>query len=288
MRLSSVGGSSRWSSHSRSIRFQDEETGSIDYAISGSMLPDFLDNLNRPSNFNSNDELVELELEVQDGNVNFLSVTPRVATPRSARGDDGASISGGGSDGGGGLLSISMSAASKFRNKFRWSSSSKASSDAGEHQNNTTTVSSKREYMKEKFKLHRTGSGAQRALQGLRFISKTTVRVGDDVVDLWGMTDSKEFAAGIFDALARRKRQRICKINKEELHDFWVQLSDQSFDARLQIFFDMVDRNEDGRITREEVQEVFSISYFLFKFAPTFFNNLVVYNCSTEKVRSKR
>jgi len=53
------------------------------------------------------------------------------------------------------------------------------------------------------------------------------------------MMDSKEFAVGIFDALARRKRQRISKICKEELHDFWLQLSDQSFDARLQIFFDM-------------------------------------------------
>lgn len=54
-----------------------------------------------------------------------------------------------------------------------------------------------------------------------------------------GMVDSKEFAVGIFDALARRRRQRIEKISKEELHDFWLQISDQSFDARLQIFFDM-------------------------------------------------
>ena len=54
-----------------------------------------------------------------------------------------------------------------------------------------------------------------------------------------GMVDSKEFAVCIFDALARRKRQRITKISKEELRDFWLQISDQSFDARLQIFFDM-------------------------------------------------
>lgn len=53
------------------------------------------------------------------------------------------------------------------------------------------------------------------------------------------MVDSKEFAVGIFDALARRKRQRIGKITKEEMYDFWSQISDQSFDARLQIFFDM-------------------------------------------------
>ncbi|XP_074269286.1 respiratory burst oxidase homolog protein E-like [Silene latifolia] len=284
MRLSSVGGSSRWSSHGRSIRFQDEETGSIDYALNGSMLPDFLDNLGRPSNFSPNDELVELELEVQDGNVNVLTVTPRAATPRSARGEGRASFSGGGGGGGGGLLSRSMSAASRFRNKFRWSSSSRASSEAGDHQG-LPPVMTEREKRKAKAKLHRTGSGAERALKGLRFISKSTARVDDDVVELWGqveakfdqlahdgfigredfgecigMTDSKEFAVGIFDALARRKRQRISKINKEELHDFWVQLSDQSFDARLQIFFDMVDVNEDGRITREEVQELIMLS----------------------------
>ncbi|KAM3240725.1 hypothetical protein ACQJBY_054012 [Aegilops geniculata] len=70
------------------------------------------------------------------------------------------------------------------------------------------------------------------------------------------MVDSKEFAVGIFDALARRRRQNLQRVTKEELHDFWLQISDQSFDARLQIFFDMVDTNVDGRITREEVQEV--------------------------------
>ncbi|XP_052164650.1 respiratory burst oxidase homolog protein E-like isoform X1 [Oryza glaberrima] len=75
-----------------------------------------------------------------------------------------------------------------------------------------------------------------------------------------GMEDSKEFAVGIFDALARRRRQELERISKEELYDFWVQISDQSFDARLQIFFDMVDTNVDGRITREEVQELIVLS----------------------------
>lgn len=53
------------------------------------------------------------------------------------------------------------------------------------------------------------------------------------------MADSKEFAVGVFDALARRRRQNIGKITKAELHEFWLQISEQSFDARLQIFFDM-------------------------------------------------
>jgi len=54
-----------------------------------------------------------------------------------------------------------------------------------------------------------------------------------------GMVDSKDFAVGIFDALARRRRQNLERISKDELYDFWLQISDQSFDARLQIFFDM-------------------------------------------------
>lgn len=58
-------------------------------------------------------------------------------------------------------------------------------------------------------------------------------------MSLIGMLDSKEFAVGIFDALTRRRGLRVYKITKEELHEFWLQISDQSFDARLQIFFDM-------------------------------------------------
>lgn len=61
------------------------------------------------------------------------------------------------------------------------------------------------------------------------------------VIWMTGMLDSKEFAVGLFDALARRRRQSLERITKEELYDFWVQISDQSFDARLQIFFDMYD-----------------------------------------------
>ena len=60
-----------------------------------------------------------------------------------------------------------------------------------------------------------------------------------DGIGVAGMVDSKEFAVGIFDALARRRRQNLERISKDELYEFWLQISDQSFDARLQIFFDM-------------------------------------------------
>ncbi len=53
------------------------------------------------------------------------------------------------------------------------------------------------------------------------------------------MRDSKEFALELFDALGRRRRLKVEKICKDELYEFWSQISDQSFDSRLQIFFDM-------------------------------------------------
>ncbi|KAF5935307.1 hypothetical protein HYC85_026436 [Camellia sinensis] len=49
-------------------------------------------------------------------------------------------------------------------------------------------------------------------------------------------------------------------INLAELKEFWEQISDQSFDSRLQTFFDMVDKDADGRITGEEVKEIITLS----------------------------
>lgn len=51
--------------------------------------------------------------------------------------------------------------------------------------------------------------------------------------------ESKEFAGELFDALTRRRNIMGNSINKEELREFWEQISDQSFDSRLQTFFDM-------------------------------------------------
>lgn len=51
--------------------------------------------------------------------------------------------------------------------------------------------------------------------------------------------DSKEFAGELFRALARRRNITSDSINKAELKEFWDQISDDSFDSRLQTFFDM-------------------------------------------------
>ncbi|WZZ18686.1 hypothetical protein YC2023_111775 [Brassica napus] len=160
-----------------------------------------------------------------------------------------------------------------------------------ESQGRETPIMSARDKRKEEVKLQRTRSSAQRALQGLQFINKTTKGNSCgcgwdcDCDEMWkkvekrfetlskegllareyfgecvGMKDSKEFAVSVFDALARRRRQKLEKITKDELHDFWLLISDQSFDARLQIFFDMADSNEDGRITKEEIKELLMLS----------------------------
>lgn len=54
------------------------------------------------------------------------------------------------------------------------------------------------------------------------------------------MWDSKEFAAELFDTLARR-RQLYAEdgITEGELRQFWEDMTARDIDSRLQIFFDM-------------------------------------------------
>ncbi|KAJ4951003.1 hypothetical protein NE237_027835 [Protea cynaroides] len=133
---------------------------------------------------------------------------------------------------------------------------------------------------KQRAELDRTKSGAHKALRGLRFISirkdgdgwaqvennfeKLAKEDGflqrSDFGQCIGMKDSKEFALELFDTLSRRRRLKIDKISKEELYEFWSQITDESFDSRPQIFFDMVDKNEDGRIGEEEVKEIIELA----------------------------
>jgi respiratory burst oxidase len=79
--------------------------------------------------------------------------------------------------------------------------------------------------------------------EAARSLARPQPRRRADGIGVAGMVDSKEFAVGIFDALARRRRQNLERISKDELYEFWLQISDQSFDARLQIFFDMCAHN---------------------------------------------
>ncbi|CAH8359710.1 unnamed protein product [Eruca vesicaria subsp. sativa] len=128
----------------------------------------------------------------------------------------------------------------------------------------------------------RNGSCTQRAIHGLRFISSK-----DNGISGWGEVrdkfanlskdgylcrsdfahcigmeneNSKELAEELFDALCRRRRIMVDKINLQELYEFWYQITDESFDSRLQIFFNMVNKNGDGRITENEVKEIIILS----------------------------
>ncbi|KAK1281635.1 hypothetical protein QJS10_CPB22g00448 [Acorus calamus] len=129
-------------------------------------------------------------------------------------------------------------------------------------------------------RIDRSKSAAAHALMGLKFISKTDGNAGWSAVEkrfnelanaegllhrslfgpCIGMKESKDFAVELFDALARKRNIKGDSINKSELKEFWEQISDQSFDSRLQTFFDMVDKNADGRINKEEVEEIISLS----------------------------
>ncbi|KHM99939.1 Respiratory burst oxidase like protein F [Glycine soja] len=142
------------------------------------------------------------------------------------------------------------------------------------------TALAARALRKQRAQLDRTRSGAHKALRGLKFISNRSNGVDawnevqsnfdklatdgflkrTDFAQCIGMKDSKEFALELFDALSRKRRLRAEKISREELFEFWSQITDQSFDSRLQIFFDMVDKNEDGRITEVEVKEIIMLS----------------------------
>ncbi|XP_077235605.1 putative respiratory burst oxidase homolog protein H [Tasmannia lanceolata] len=131
--------------------------------------------------------------------------------------------------------------------------------------------------------MDRTKSSVERGLKGLRFLDKSSA--GKDG-DGWnsvekrfhqfaqdgllskenfgcciGMADSKEFAKDLFDALARRRNLgKKPSISKDELREFWEEMADQNFDSRLEIFFDMCDKNGDGKLSEDEVKEVIELS----------------------------
>ncbi|PAN30620.1 hypothetical protein PAHAL_5G306600 [Panicum hallii] len=129
--------------------------------------------------------------------------------------------------------------------------------------------------------LKRTHSSAQSGLRGLRFLDKTSggkdgwksveKRFDEMSTDgrlhkenfakCIGMADSKEFASEVFVALSRRRHINPDDgVAKEQLKEFWEEMTDQNFDSRLRIFFDMCDKNGDGKLTEDEVKEVIVLS----------------------------
>ncbi|CAL4963426.1 unnamed protein product [Urochloa decumbens] len=129
--------------------------------------------------------------------------------------------------------------------------------------------------------LRRTHSSAQSGLRGLRFLDKTSGGKdgwksvekrfdemstngrlhSENFAKCIGMADSKDFACEVFAALARRRHINPDDgVTKEQLKEFWEEMTDQNFDSRLRIFFDMCDKNGDGKLTEDEVKEVIVLS----------------------------
>ncbi|KAL6884538.1 hypothetical protein ACP4OV_010474 [Aristida adscensionis] len=127
--------------------------------------------------------------------------------------------------------------------------------------------------------LKRTHSSAQSGLRSLRFLDKTGKDGWKSVEKRFdemsadgrlqkenfgkciGMADSKEFAIEVFAALSRRRNINPDDgVTKEQLKEFWEDMTDQNFDSRLRIFFDMCDKNGDGKLTEDEVKEIIVLS----------------------------
>ncbi|KAJ9548345.1 hypothetical protein OSB04_020888 [Centaurea solstitialis] len=72
-----------------------------------------------------------------------------------------------------------------------------------------------------------------------------------------GMGDSIEFAGELYDAMARRRNIDGDEgLTKEQVKDFWQEMTKKDLDARLSIFFDMCDKNGDGILSEAEVKEL--------------------------------
>ncbi|KAL2899209.1 putative respiratory burst oxidase-like protein H [Bienertia sinuspersici] len=125
-------------------------------------------------------------------------------------------------------------------------------------------------------KMGRLRSTAARGLQSLRFLDGTTGKDGDswkpvekkfnqnavEFVDgKRNGGDSKEFAGELYDTLARRRNVDASNgITIDDMRLFWEDMTSQDIDSRLQIFFDMCDKNGDGKLSEDEVREVLVLS----------------------------
>lgn len=111
-------------------------------------------------------------------------------------------------------------------------------------------------------RMQKNPSRAEYAIEGLRYISQATAtadqkksweqvearfhKLADSdfmlprscFAECIGMKESKEFANELYDAAVRRKRsEKAQSISKGELYQYWLQITDASFDARMQMFF---------------------------------------------------
>lgn len=152
----------------------------------GAMLPVFLNDLRS----NHHKELVEITLELEDDAVVLRNVAPATSAPNAS--PSPSSPTGAGEVDGGGVVSRSLSMASRIRRKFPWlrSMSSRtvaSSSSEGVAAVAEDPVTAARNARRMRAELERTRSSAQRGLKGLRFISKS----GEASEELWRKVEER-------------------------------------------------------------------------------------------------
>ncbi|XP_021286943.1 respiratory burst oxidase homolog protein A-like [Herrania umbratica] len=99
-----------------------------------------------------------------------------------------------------------------------------------------------------------------------RFNRLATTVNGHEPVVKWsdfgsciGMRESPEFANELLRAL-RGRRDWKKDITKNELHNYWCRMTDPWLDSRIELFFDLCDRNMDGRIDERDIKKVILLS----------------------------
>ncbi|GMN54279.1 hypothetical protein TIFTF001_023409 [Ficus carica] len=75
-----------------------------------------------------------------------------------------------------------------------------------------------------------------------------------------GMKQSPEFAKELMRALRGIGKDPKNYVTKGELYSYWLRLNDPCYDSRIKIFFDLCDRNMDGKISDIEVKESILLS----------------------------
>lgn len=150
----------------------------------GPMLPVYLNDLSR--NIAAGDEMVEVTLELDDNSVVLCSVTP--AANAAAADDEG-------------FLARSTSAASRLRRMFSWRRTPSARTSTSDAEEPAVPA---REIMKMKAKMMRTKSSAQRALGGLRFISRSTGGGESNPDMLWKLVESRFHVLAVDGLLSRQ------------------------------------------------------------------------------------
>ena len=161
--MRSLSRSSSRSNYGRTFELPDDcedpqSRRTSDYGVGGAMLPVFLNDLSRNSQQEQAQDLVELTIELEHDAVVLCSVSTPTAPARVSRSSHGS------------------------RRKFGWLRSG-SSSDIEER-----TISA-RDERRIKARLQRARSGAKRALNGLRFISKTAG--ASDAEQLWRLVESR-------------------------------------------------------------------------------------------------